>query len=238
MSLVSDPDSEELTWDPKQNGIALERLEKRPDKNGILCRVLHYSIQMQMREVGTKYWVKVWSFFLSPGGDHEALTAHCFQAKERDAVFASQHLSQNLAESYRLAPGLEEREIRAGGNAAASSQVLKNPNSNRPESPSLPRRVDLSQFQDRTDRAQSSLVNESSVSNKRPSHQTPPAPPVSTLTTSTVSGAKRTASTHGGRGKLQANSQSPLRTSQPTQRLSTKSGVEYSLGASRHSGGK
>jgi hypothetical protein len=234
MVLVPDPDPpEKLTWDPKVIGIALDGLDPMTDKKKILCRILHYSIQMQMREVGTEYWIKIWSFAKSHNGDSEELITHRFQALKRDRIFGSQGLSRNLAESYRLGSGLEKSKTSESGNATGSFQVLEGSISNRPESPSVNRPVDWSQFRDETNPVQSSAVNGSSSSSEKLNLRTPPAPPVST-----ASGVKRTAPSDGGRGKLQANSQSPLRATRPTQRQIHKGSVEYSLGASRNNGGK
>ena len=195
MSIVPDPeDTEDLIWDLKGLGVDLDGLDEKSDAKGIPCRVVHYSIQMRMSEVQTEYWIKAWSFVKSVDGYHTELKSHRFQAlKKSEAVFGSQVLSQNLADSYRLGGGLEKRKLTEDGGTPSASQVLERRTSNQPESPSRKRRIDWSLFRQRTDLVPSSLVTGASSSRERL-----PAPPATT-----PSFVERTAPTHRGRGKKQ-----------------------------------
>ncbi|PMD34669.1 hypothetical protein L207DRAFT_588183 [Hyaloscypha variabilis F] len=99
--------SEKLTWDPRKIGVNLNSLEISYDhKKTKPFRILRYAIQMQMREVGTKYWFKTWSWTKPPktkGRVRQVLRSGDY---ERHALFAPQEISRNLAASYDLGPGL------------------------------------------------------------------------------------------------------------------------------------
>jgi len=59
ISVPTPESSEKLKWNLKRVGVDISTLEVLPDDT---FRILRYSIQMQMREVGTKYWIKTWSW--------------------------------------------------------------------------------------------------------------------------------------------------------------------------------
>jgi len=63
---------------------------------------------MQMREVGTKYWVKTWSWTKAAKTKGRFRRVLLSEAHEHKALFAPQEISQNLAASYNLGPGMRK----------------------------------------------------------------------------------------------------------------------------------
>jgi hypothetical protein len=106
---VPQPSSETLTWNPKEFGVDLHTLEISYDHGKAApLRVLRYAIQMEMREVGTKYWVKTWSWtkpYKTKGRVRQIL---CSEPSDREALFTPQEISRNLAVSYDLGPGMRK----------------------------------------------------------------------------------------------------------------------------------
>ena len=74
-------------------------------KDGLPYRDLHYSIQMQMREVGTKYWIKAWSPSTKGRKNMKVVFS---DATERQTLFGLHEIerSSNLSESRRFGSGL------------------------------------------------------------------------------------------------------------------------------------
>jgi hypothetical protein len=110
MAPVPQPESsEKLTWNPKEIGVDLNTLEISYDHGKAKqLRVLRYAIQLQMREVGTKYWVKTWSWtkpYRTKGRVRQILSS---EPSDREALFTSQEISRNLAVSYDLGPGMKK----------------------------------------------------------------------------------------------------------------------------------
>jgi len=90
-------------------GVNLNTLEVSYDcKNVKTFRVLRYAIQMQMREVGTNYWVKTWSWTKPAKTKGRVRQVLLSAAHEHQALFSSQEISQNLAASYDLGPGMSK----------------------------------------------------------------------------------------------------------------------------------
>ncbi|KAH8756517.1 hypothetical protein BGZ57DRAFT_772360 [Hyaloscypha finlandica] len=101
--------SEKLIWNPEKIGINLNTLEISCDRSkNKPFRVLRYAIQMQMREVGTKYWVKTWSWTKPAKTKGRVQQILRFEADERQALFTPQEISRNLAASYDLGPGMRK----------------------------------------------------------------------------------------------------------------------------------
>ena len=110
MALVPQPESsEKLTWNPKEIGVDLNTLEISYDHGKAEpLRVLRYAIQLQMREVGTKYWVKTWSWtkpYKTKGRVRQILSSYLVTAKLSSH---RQEISRNLAVSYDLGPGMRK----------------------------------------------------------------------------------------------------------------------------------
>lgn len=61
---------------------------------------------MQMREVGTTYWVKAWSYNNSKQNMKEVLS----ESIERQTIFNSQEISHHLWESRQLGPGIRAED--------------------------------------------------------------------------------------------------------------------------------
>ena len=106
---VPQPSSEKLTWNPKKFGVDLNTLEISYDHGKAEpLRVLRYAIQMQMREVGTQYWVNTWSWtkpYKTKGRVRQILSS---LPEDREALFTRQEISRNLAVSYDLGPGMRK----------------------------------------------------------------------------------------------------------------------------------
>jgi hypothetical protein len=73
-----------------------------------MFRILHYSIQMQMREVGTKYLIKTWSWTKPANTKGRVRQILSSEAHDRHALFTPQGISRNLAVSYDLGPGMRK----------------------------------------------------------------------------------------------------------------------------------
>jgi hypothetical protein len=101
--------SEKLTWNPKDIGVDLNTLEISYDHSKTEpLRILRYAIQIEMREVGTKYWVKTWSWtkpYKTKGRVRQILFS---EPSDREALFTPQEISRNLAVSYDLGPGMRK----------------------------------------------------------------------------------------------------------------------------------
>jgi hypothetical protein len=106
ISVPKPESSEKLKWNLKKVGVDIDTLEVSQDD---AFRILRYSIQMQMREVGTKYWVKTWSWTnpaTTPGRRVRKILLS--EAHDRQALFTPQEISRNLAVSYDLGPGMRK----------------------------------------------------------------------------------------------------------------------------------
>ncbi|KAE9366137.1 hypothetical protein N431DRAFT_430296 [Stipitochalara longipes BDJ] len=98
--------SEKLKWNLKKVGIDINNLETSDDDT---FWILRYSIQMQMREVGTKYWVKTWSWTKPAKTKGRIRQILLSEAHYRQALFTPQEISKNLAVSYELGPGTRKQ---------------------------------------------------------------------------------------------------------------------------------
>jgi hypothetical protein len=84
-------------------GVQIGGLQVRK-RNGRSYRVLRYSIRMQLKEVGTKYWIKAWSL-----NSKRMDTAVPIDSKKLDceSIFDTHEISQNLSRSFELGSGVE-----------------------------------------------------------------------------------------------------------------------------------
>jgi hypothetical protein len=187
---------------------------------------------MQLREVGTKYWVKAWSL---DNKSRQRVKAVVSEATERQALFQPQEISQNLSESRKLGSGICS-EVDANDDLSMESQGLEFLFS-RP-SPHA---------------ASSPMAQKQQVGNVQPSspatgiQQPMPTPvpenlwrkslPTASSITIQVNPRKRSVSTEGASQPFREFSRSPL-SIRPTQGQSAESNGEYSLGAPRNNGGE
>lgn len=98
--------SETLKWDPLEIGVSVGGLQIKRSQHGSLYKIIHYSIQMQMREVGTKYWIKAWSL------NNKSRQVVFSDAIERQTVFGPHEIerSLNLSESRKLGSGIRAED--------------------------------------------------------------------------------------------------------------------------------
>ncbi|TAQ85863.1 hypothetical protein B7494_g5806 [Chlorociboria aeruginascens] len=92
-----------IEWKPKDMGVAITGLQEIRRNNRATYRVLHYSIQMQMSEVGTKYWIKAWSL---KNKRPESATAVLSKPVEFRSLFTQDAISENLDHSFKLGPAI------------------------------------------------------------------------------------------------------------------------------------
>jgi hypothetical protein len=199
-------------------------------------RTLRYSIQMQLREVGTNYWIK--AYYLDNKKEKKYASVRS-EATERQALFHAQEISQNLSQSRKLGSG-----IRFEGDPADDVDVS----------------TELQQPHQTTSNSEQSRPADS-ISTCGMSKESVPSPdPIagepaprfvqypskldsgiypSTLATPGFppNPKKRTASGESPRQRLHKFSKNPLNI-RPTQRQSIESSGEYSLGTRRNNGGK
>jgi hypothetical protein len=83
-------------------GVQIGGLQVRK-RNGRSYRVLRYSIRMQLKEVGTKYWIKAWSL-----NNKRMDTAVPIDSKKLgcESIFDTHEISQNLSRSFELGSGV------------------------------------------------------------------------------------------------------------------------------------
>jgi len=65
---------------------------------------------MEMKEVGTKYWIKAWALEKRNTTDPNKRKAVFSKVEERQALFRPQEISQSLLESIRLGKGIRMAE--------------------------------------------------------------------------------------------------------------------------------
>lgn len=94
---------ETITWSPSPDdtGADLNDLDTKLMEDGKQYKILKYSIQLQAKETGTKYWAKMWS---SDKMKRKIGTSVWSLSKpaERKALFTAQAISQSLADSFEL----------------------------------------------------------------------------------------------------------------------------------------
>jgi hypothetical protein len=218
---------------------------KRP-KDRPTYRILRYSIQMQMKEVGTKYWVKLWWWKEGQTKRYRELVTSLSEPQERLALFNSQEISRGLSISYKFGAGtrLEGEIDRTEANNQLNRQRSDNPGQKSDRvvdatGPSIQPRSPI------VEHILSQLSNiESEQSQSSPSPRAPRAlvaPMLSMTAQNALSDLqkKRTTSTPDPLADMSPSpSQSSLKFIRPTKRQSTENCVEYSVGAPRNSGGK
>lgn len=236
--LLPQPESsEKLTWNPKEIGVDLNTLEISYDHGKAEpLRVLRYAFQMEMREVGTKYWVKTWSWtkpYKTKGRVRQILSS---EPSDRKALFTRQEISRNLAVSYDLGPGMRKEnnnEVTAPARVGQQSGL-----------------TDQHKGTGVPSAAQSLLNQVPHVASTFPNAPTITVQPRIGVSEAQQTTAKRNvcaAPSSHTRELLSAqwdlsrdwqSSHNPLRTARPTQRQSIEGNAEYSLGAPRNNGGK
>ncbi|KUJ15479.1 uncharacterized protein LY89DRAFT_783615 [Mollisia scopiformis] len=94
---------EKITWSPlaDEMEVELSDLETERTKDGTVKRVLRYSLQLQVKETGTKYWAKMWSSDAMKRKTGESVWS-LSQPVERQPLFTPQAISQSLADSFKF----------------------------------------------------------------------------------------------------------------------------------------
>jgi hypothetical protein len=195
---------------------------------------------MQMREVGTKYWIKAWSL---NNKNKKKITAVLSEATERQALFQSQEISHNLSESRKLGSGIHFDDDPSDDHDFPMEPQELNQQSSRSiqHIVSLPQAAAIIAHRQPEDNVPSPFTTASF----QPPNLVTYAEnlerdylPV-TLARSTLSSnpRKRSASADGARQLFRTFSRSPLNI-RPTKRQSIESNCEYSLGAPRNNGGQ
>lgn len=106
-------------------GVIPQHLERHTQK-GKTYVSLRYSLQMQMQEVGTTYFIKAWSWTAPWKKGGRVLVVLRSRAHERAAVFETQQISENLSMSYALGPGTQKSDASQPSKQQASSIVPAN----------------------------------------------------------------------------------------------------------------
>ncbi|KAE8452472.1 hypothetical protein EG329_000374 [Mollisiaceae sp. DMI_Dod_QoI] len=110
-TLIPEPEHVDIiTWTPlaEDTEADLNDLDTMLSDEGIMVRVLRYSIQMQIRETGTKYWAKMWSSEEMKRKTGESVWS-LSQPVDRKPLFTPQAISQSLANSFDLDTGDRQR---------------------------------------------------------------------------------------------------------------------------------
>jgi hypothetical protein len=99
---------ETLGWNAEHMGVHIAGLQVRKRK----CkryRVLHYSIQMELKDVSTRYWIKAWSL-----QNKRAKTAVSIVSSPMisESLIDRQKISQNLLKSFELGSGIAKTQVR------------------------------------------------------------------------------------------------------------------------------
>jgi hypothetical protein len=229
-------ESETVTWDPQRFGFPVSELEAR-GRGKLQYKALHYSLQMQLREVGTKYWIKAWY------KSKTQIRAVLSEATERQALFQSQEISHNLSESHELGSGIRsEEDLSDDHDLPMGSQKLSQQGSGPFQHIAEPTAADAITKQKKP---QDNVLSPSTTTIfQPPSSVSYPAnlegdsiPATSGRSTLPSNPRKRRGSTEGARQPFREFSKSPMNI-RPTQRQSIESNSEYSLGAPRNNGGK
>jgi hypothetical protein len=94
---------EVITWSPSADDTEadLNDLDTGKTVDGKPYKILKYSIQLQMKETGTKYWAKMWSSEKMKSKTGMSVWS-LSEPAERKALFTAQAISQSLAESFEL----------------------------------------------------------------------------------------------------------------------------------------
>lgn len=202
-------------------------------------KILRYSFQMQMREVGTKYWIKAWSL---NNKNKKQITAVLSEATERQALFQPQEISHNLSESRKLGSGIRSEDDPSDHDFPMEPQEL-----NQQSSQSFQHIVSSSQTGAIIARRQpeDNVPSPSATAGFQPPSLVTYAenlegdnlPVTSAKSTLPSNTRKRNASADGARQLFRTFSRSPLNI-RPTQRQSIESNSEYSLGAPRNNDGQ
>lgn len=213
--------SEKLTWDPEKIGINLNTLEISCDRSkNKPFRVLRYAIQMQMREVGTKYWVKTWSWTKPAKTKGRVQQILLSEADECQALFTPQEISRNLAASYDLGPGMRKEAGNEDGESRRAHQHDKGA-----KDPSTAHSLANQALHVES----SSRIASTIVVDQAP-HGNHTSAPSSSFRHDLLSA-------QWDFSQYRQQSHSPLRTVRPSQRQSIEGNAEYSIGAPRNNGG-
>jgi hypothetical protein len=98
---------ETLSWNAEHMGVHIAGLQVR-ERKGKRYRVLHYSIQMELKDVSTRYWIKAWSL-----KNKRAKTAVPIVSSPMisESLFDRQKISQNLLKSFELGSGIGKSQV-------------------------------------------------------------------------------------------------------------------------------
>jgi hypothetical protein len=188
-------------------GVHIAGLQVR-ERKGKRYRVLHYSIQMELNDVSTRYWIKAWSL-----RNKLAKTAVPIVSSPMisESLFDRQKISQNLLKSFELGSGIGKSQVprevvESKGHHLARGQERPSDMSHRFSSP-------------RFEQRRAMAINAG--------HFTPMDPPSSHVERrGSLSDRDRTGPVPN-----------PSKGSEVGMRQSTDSSVEYAEGAPRNNGG-
>lgn len=101
--------SEDITWNPyssgsgksREPGVAISDLDQQRTSDGKVYKVLRYSPELQVSEVGTNFWVKVFSSVKKKRKTHKNV-AFVSELILCELLFTPQTISQSLADSFKL----------------------------------------------------------------------------------------------------------------------------------------
>ena len=238
-------------------GVSISGLHTKPGGKATY-RVMRYSIQMQMRDVGTRYRIKAWSL----NKRNPKTATEIFSNPLRcESSFDHREISQSLSESFALGDGIENRASFRTGQPSHSTP-MHHPNQEiqdtssyshlssgetheqqrvlvrEPLPPDVPRGASPGQSV-ATPRLRSQLEKRQAGAEMERFAVELPAFADDAMAVMRGSKRKRTARTQGSQFLDPATPlQSPLREVRTRQRQSTDSTVEFNEGDPRPKGGK
>jgi hypothetical protein len=193
---------------------------------------------MQMREVGTKYLFKTWSWTKPTKTKGRVRQVLSSEAHERQALFNPQEISQNLASSYDLGSG-KGKEVDGGdGDTETSRRLHEVLHQHQQAATKKPSTAQV--FQKQAAHAVFSSPEASITAAAVPLRGSKIRHNTETRQISAPSAfvTQKVNSLQGGSSQDRQPSRSPLRTARPTQRQSIEGNAEYSVGAPTNNGGK
>jgi hypothetical protein len=88
-------------------GVNIAGLQVR-ERKGKRYRILRYSIQMELKDVSTRYWIKAWSFKSKRTKTAVPIVS---PPENGESLFDRQKISQNLLKSFELGSGIGKSQV-------------------------------------------------------------------------------------------------------------------------------